>query len=109
MQSVGSRVIKGVDYRSLVGMSNKAKNEKAGSSRRSAGSVKSKKHDNEVHSKEEEELEELRSQLDQLQDKIDNNPAYVAEVYEKVDKAQGSTYVTEEVISERLSKAEAKF
>ena len=104
MESVGRRGSSTINYRELAGMSqNKETKEKAASkvgSRKSGGSRRTKKSDKDA------QLDEIDQRLEVLQDKLDSNPAYVAEQYEQVDKKFGSVYLTEEEIKESMTDQE---
>ena len=86
------------DYHELAGMS--TNNSKAASCKTS--SVKSKRSDQDVAAA------DLNEQLEELQEKIDSNPAYVVEQYEKVDRQYGSVYETEANIMEDITVEDAQ-
>ena len=79
--------------------SNKKDKSEVGSKR--SASIKSRKSDKDA------ELAEIDQQLESLQDKLDSNPAYVTEKYEKVDKEYGTVYETEAEISEEITVEQA--
>ena len=94
------RTRQAVDYRKLAGMA--SKDRKAGS-KRSAASIKSKKS-KQMNT----DTTELDQELEKLQEKIDNNPAYVAESYEKAQRRLGTEFITEGEIGEDITDEQAK-
>ena len=104
---MGNRQNTGMDYRSLAGMSSKQDHTGVGS-KKSAGSGRSRHSEKEGKTREEEELQELDEQLLKVQEGPDNSPAYVAEAYERAQRRQGDTFLTEEDIGTDISVTEAK-
>ena len=51
---------------------------------------------------------QLDMELEDLQEKIDNNPAYIAEGYKKAQRQYGTQFITEDEIGEKLTAAQAK-
>ena len=84
------------NYRKLAGMASKNK----AASKKSGTPVWSKKSEETDRDK---ELEDIDKKLELLDDKIDNNPAYVAETYEKVQREYGAEFETEADIGENIS------
>ena len=91
------------NYRQLAGMSGKRDRMKVGS-QKSGASAKSKKSTDPRES----ELLEIDTQVARLDEKIDNNPADVAEVYEKVERQYRTVYETEADIKENITQEEAE-
>ena len=100
MESAGRRS-NPTNYHELTGMASNKKDKSGVGSKRSA-SIKSRKSDKDA------ELAEIDQQLESLQDKLDSNPAYVTEKYEKVDKEYGTVYETEAEISGEIMVEQAQ-
>lgn len=50
----------------------------------------------------------MDDELDELQDKLDNNPAVQAEAYEKYVREYGTVFVTEDKIADSITKEAAE-
>ena len=91
--STGRRNTTNKDYRALAGMSLREKNHRSGGgSKKSGASNKLKKSGKDDHRT--VEMRRLDDELDELQDKLDNNPAVQAEAYEKYVREYGTVFVT---------------
>ena len=94
------------DYRELAGMSsNKDKWDKVGS-KKSVGSNKSKR--SEKGSVKTDEVQELDRRLDDLDEQIQSNLAFVAETYEKAQRQYSTVFETDEPMDDNISVEDAQ-